>query len=158
MLVFQSARGRVVKLLDPAAMCKIQLIGTITPPISFETQFSIVTRMTLSQQVNLQFLHTIGSGIYVYTFGDRMGQMSLSGLAFSCACPPTDSTLSSPGVELIYNWFKDNRASKKQAPIRTTIGKTPIEGFVTAFTSDVVDPASGLVQWGITMATLPEDI
>lgn len=153
MLVFQGTKGRVVKLEDPAAMCQVQLIGKIEPEITYEAQSAIVTRLTVAQQVNLQFLHTIGGRIYIYTFGDRIGQMTLSGLAFSCACDHE-----SPGAELMYSWFKDNRASSRQAPVQITIGQTPIEGFVVGFSADVVDPGTGLVQWGVTMATLPEDI
>lgn len=153
MIVFQSKQGRVAKLADPASMCRIQLMNKIEPAITYESHASIVTRMTLAQQVNLQFLHTVGAGIYIYTFGDRIGQMSLSGLAFSNPCEGE-----SPGMELMLTWFKDNRASVRQKPIRITVGKTPLEGFVVGLSTDVVDPASGLVQWGITMATLPEDI
>lgn len=154
MIVFQSAtQGRVVKLADAAAACRIQLIGRIDPEISYEAQSAIVTRLTLSQQVNLQFLHTVGAGVYIYTFGDRIGQLSLSGLAFSCGCEGD-----APGAERMYSWFKDNRASVRKQPVRVTVGKTPIEGFVVGFNADVVDPGTGLVQWNVAMATLPEDV
>jgi hypothetical protein len=61
------------------------------------------------------------------------------------------------GGEKMMLWYKQNRASKKADPVRVTIGKTVIEGFVTNFTEDVVDPSLKLVQWGVTMASLPED-
>lgn len=157
MIVFQSSKGRVIKLADAAAAGRIQLLGKVDPGISYDAQAAIITRLTVSQQVNLQFLHTIGNSIYIYTFGDRIGQMGLSGLAFTDICGDGEAA-ASPGLELMYKWFKDNRASARQKPARITVGKTPLEGFVTGFNADVVDPASMLVQWGITMATLPEKI
>jgi hypothetical protein len=54
-------------------------------------------------------------------------------------------------------WYKQNRSSKRQAPVQVTLGNTAIEGFVTGFTEDVVDPSLNLVQWGVNLASLPFD-
>lgn len=151
-IVFGTVPGQVVELDDPAASCTTTLLS-LDPSISFRSEKSIVTRLTVSQQVNVQFLHTLGSLIYVYVFGDRMGSVSLSGLSFACGCPD-DGLL---GAEQMMLWYKRNRASKRSGPVRVTIGKTVIEGFVTSFTEDVVDPSMKLVQWGVNMASLPED-
>lgn len=151
-LVFATRPGQVVQLDDPALSCSTSFLS-LSPDVTFESEKSIVTRVTVSQQVNVQFLHSLGSLIYVYVFGDRMGQVSLSGLSFACECP--DGT--ELGAEKMLLWYKLNRASKRADPVRVTIGKTVIEGFVTGFTSDVVDPTMRLVQWGVNLASLPED-
>jgi hypothetical protein len=151
-IVFATRPGQVVQLDDPALSCNTNFLS-VSPDVSFEAERSIVTRLTVNQQVNVQFLHTLGSLIYVYVFGDRMGQVSLSGLSFACDCP--DGT--ELGAEKMLLWYKRNRASKKADPVRVTIGQTVIEGFVTSFTEDVVDPAIKLVQWGVNLASLPED-
>lgn len=157
-LIFQTRPGQVVKLDDPALSCNTNFL-TVDPDITFEAQRSIITRLTISQQVNVQFLHTLGSLIYVYVFGDRMGSVSLSGLSFLCGCDDAGGSPSGAeiGAEKMMLWYKQNRASKKADPVQVTIGKTVIEGFVTNFTEDVVDPSLKLVQWGVTMASLPED-
>lgn len=153
-LIFQTRPGSVVRLDDPALQCSTQLLS-MDPDITFESERSIVTRLTVSQQVNLQFTHTLGSLIYVYVFGDRMGSISLSGLSFNCGeCPEGASDL---GAEKILTWYNTNRASKRKKPVRVTLGRTVIEGFVTSFTEDVVDPALNIVQWGVQMACLPQD-
>jgi hypothetical protein len=165
--VFTSRPGAVVAITDPVIMCSAQFMK-LNPNITFGSQRSIVTRLTVSQQVNLQFLHTLGSLIYVYVFGDRMGTVSLSGLAFACApCAGQSLPLYTPGMaplpanaggmEQMLLWYKTNRASKLRAPVQITIGSTVIEGFVTSFTEDVVDPATQLVQWGVSLASLPPD-
>lgn len=157
-LVFQTRPGQVVKLDDPALACNTSFLSVGSArdgsAISFDTQTSIVTRFTVSQQVNLQFLHSLGSLIHIYVFGDRMGSVNLSGLSFACACPDDGESM---GAEQMLLWYKSNRASKKADPCRVTVGQTVIEGFVTGFTEDVVDPALRIVQWGVTMASLPED-
>mgnify|MGYP005847506743 CR=1 FL=1 len=156
MILFQSKKGRVVRLEDPAAVCQTQSGGlfSISPSIDFAVEASIVTRFTMSQQVNIQFLHTMGAHVYVYVFGDRIGSISLSGLSFDCVCDGATG-----GAEGAFSWYKRNRASKRKEPVLVTIGNaTPIEGFVTGFTEDVVDPTTNLVQWGVNIVTLPEDV
>jgi hypothetical protein len=159
MLLFQSRPGAVVALEDPAAQCSVQLLGLKNDDgqpaagVSFETERSIVTRLTIGQQVNLQFLHSLGDLIHVYVFGDRMGSVGLSGLAFACACPDGSDL----GAEQMLAWYKRNRASRRKDPLKIAIGRTVIEGFVTGFTEDVVDPSLGLVQWGASLAALPDD-
>ncbi len=154
-ILFQSRPGAVVKLDDPAIQCSTSLYS-MDPEISFDVQRSIVTRLTVNQQVNLQFLHTLGSLIYIYVFGDRMGQISLSGLSFNCgACNPFTDVL---GMEKMMMWYNDNRASKRKKPVRVTIGRTVLEGFVTSSQADVIDPSLNLVQWTVQMASLPQDV
>lgn len=151
-IVFATRPGQVVQLDDPALACSTNFLS-LDPDITFDAERSIVTRVTVSQQVNVQFLHTLGSLVYVYVFGDRMGQVALSGLSFACECP--DGT--DLGAEKMMLWYKRHRASKRADPVRVTIGRTVIEGFVTSFTEDVVDPSVKLVQWGVNLASLPED-
>lgn len=150
-ILFQSSRGRVVKLEDPGAACQAQLFG-VQPTIDFTWQVSILTRITMSQGVNVQFLHTLGAMVYIYVFGDRVGAIELSGLAFACPCDEYRL-----GAEEMYTWYRQNRASRRREPAVLTVGDSTIEGFVTGFTEDVIDPASSLVQWGVSMVTLPED-
>lgn len=169
MTIFQTVPGQIVAFPDPALQCSVQMLGLASPDadddsvgINFQTQRALVTRLTVSQQVNLQFLHTLGGLIYVYVFGDRMGSVGLSGLAAGCsdcASPgftgPPASTMG--GAEAMLSWYKNVKASSRQSPIRVLVGKTVIEGFVTGFTEDVVDPSIALVQWGAQIAALPED-
>jgi hypothetical protein len=150
--LFATKPGTVAQLDDPAAQCDIRFSIQQPAEITFQTQRSIVTQLTVHQQVNVQFLHTLGSLIYIYVFGDRMGQVSLSGLAFACQCPDSNDS----GASKMMEWYKSNRTSKNKDPVRVTIGDTTIEGFVTSFDEHVVDVALKLVQWDVNMASLPE--
>lgn len=159
-VLFQTKPGAVVRLEDPALQCEVRFYS-LDPTIDFHSEKSIVTRLTVNQQVNLQFLHTLGSQIFIYVFGDRIGQVGLSGLSFACICE-TDSVSRAlgnniHGAEQMFNWYRKHKASKRRQPVRVMIGNTPIEGFVTAFSEDVVDPSLSLVQWGVQLMTLPEE-
>jgi hypothetical protein len=155
MFILQGRPGAVIALDDPAVQCTTRLLG-LDPDVTFGNQRSIITRMTVSQKVNVQFLHTLGDLIYVYVFGDRMGSICLSGLAFNCGCTK-EGTPPDGGAEQMLLWYRQNRASRRPNPVRVTVGRTNIEGFVVNFTEDVVDPSLNLVQWGVDLAALPED-
>jgi len=75
-IVFATKPGQVVQLDDPALSCSTNFLS-LDPEIAFESERSIVTRLTVSQQVNVQFLHTLGALIYIYVFGDLGASSSL---------------------------------------------------------------------------------
>lgn len=151
-VLFQSTNGRVVQLVEPAMQART-LYKLPDSPITFQKQSSIVTRLTISKRVNMQFLHSIGSQIYVYSFGDRIGQASLSGLAFTDVCKQRDQL----GAEQMLMWYKQYKASARRDPLKILIGQQTLEAFVIDFSEDVVDPSTNLVQWGTQLMLLPED-
>jgi len=154
MIVFDGQPGRVLRMDSPGVQATTKLIELVDAPISFSVQRSIVTRLTVSQQTNVQFLHTLGSLIYIYSFGDRMGTIGLSGLAFPVGCENDDGE---PGIEKMLKWYRANKASSREKPVRIMIGNTPLDGFVTESNFDVVDPTTNLVQWSISIRSLPEE-
>lgn len=153
-IFFEGNRGRVVRLDDPAAQATLGFVKVADAPIRYASQLAIITRLTISQQANVQFLHTLGQAIYIYVFGDRIGQVGLSGLAFNQSCDVADG--GGLGIERMLAWYATYRVSRRGAPVRVMVGNTPIEGFVTGATHDTVDAETGLVQWGITLMALPE--
>lgn len=156
MHVFEGTVGRVVALEDPAAQGTMY-VSKITggQNIEFDAHRSIITRVTVSQSVNIQFLHTMGKHVYVYVFGDRMGQIGLSGLSFANDCiAPGESH----GVVKMFDWYRQHKASKRKDAVRINIGmRDNMDGFAKDFTFDVVDPATQMVQWNLMIAALPED-
>ncbi len=152
---FSKSAGRVVRLIDPSVPCATRFYG-MQDKIGFEEQHAIVTRLTISQAANVQFLHTLGSSVYIYVFGDRIGQLGLSGLGFKDACIGGGGCSPKTGLEGMLLWYRKNRVTARKRPIDLTIGSIPIEGFLTTFTGDVIDAASGLMQWDMQLATLPE--
>ncbi len=152
-MLFQSQAGQVVQLDDPAAQCTTGPLS-VDPELDWQTYRGIITRVTVAQQVNVQFLHTMGSMVYVYVFGDRMGTVSLSGLSFfECPC---DEALGITQND-VYQWYKTNRASKRKTPVKITVGEAIMQGFVIGFNEDVVDPSLNLIQWNVQMTALPDE-
>ena len=170
-VVFQSNTGKVVALPDKVAQGSFSLVEA-DPNITYSGEKSIITRVGISCAGNYQFLHTIGNDVYIYVFGDRMGEVTLHGISFQGDCQggggggiagvnPT-TTLGNPatgkhGFELLYDWYKKNRIAARQTPIDVTIGTgTTFRGFVTSLTGDVQDTLRRTIQFTITIALLPD--
>jgi hypothetical protein len=157
LIVFESNPGKVIRLRDPALQAQARTINfqaTNVDRIDFDFQKSIITRVMFGAQVNVQFLHTLGNNIYVYVFGDRVGQLVLSGLAFGAPCPVKNNIY---GAEEMYSWYKTRNASGRAEPLNLLIGnKAVLTGFAVTFNEEVVDAASSLTQWSVTMALIPD--
>lgn len=167
-VLFESNTGKVAAISDKVASGSFSL-GMTEPKISYTSQKSIITRVGLSAAGNYQFLHTIGNDVYVYVFGDRMGQVQFHGISFQGDCfggggsqgtTPT-ATLPSQagkhGFELLYDWYKANRIASRLSPIGVTIGTgTTFQGFVTSLQGDIQDSIYRTIQFQMSIAVLPE--
>ena len=118
---------------------------------------SIITRITVAMSGNYQFLHTIGNDIYIYAFGDRIGQVTVSGLAMAGPCSSCDTgpTGKKHGFDYVYRWYLDNRLAARKAPVRVTLGDTNIDGFVVGLSGDAVDPQTRIMQYNLQIAAVP---
>ncbi len=129
---------------------------------------SIITRIGVSAAGNYQFLHTIGNDVYVYVFGDRMGDITLHGLSFAQSCsnqfPQSVAALPESGgllhgFESLFNWYSENRIAATPLPAQVRIGwNTTFKGFITGCTGDVADSKTRTIQFQITISLLPDDL
>ena len=175
-VIFESNSGKVVAITDNVATGAIQLGNVVSDEkrITYQEHNTIITRLGISAAGNFQFLHTIGNDVYVYVFGDRMGQVQLHGLSFAAACPPAPplkpGELTSPivsampgkqgsehGFELLFKLYTANRIAARKLPVKVTIGVgTTFKGFVTALTGDVQDALHRTIQFQMTISLLPD--
>lgn len=149
-----SSPGRTIAFPDPHARGATTFIRT-SPTFGWSSEQSIITRVTLAHRGNYQFLHSIGNDIYVYVFGDRIGQATISGLSMSQDCETPGRR--DHGFERVLRWYRDNRLAQQKTPVVLTIGSTPIEGFIVGVDGDIVDPSTRLMQYSLTMVILPEN-
>jgi hypothetical protein len=180
-VIFARNTGRVIAIEDKVAAGSIQLGNVVGGDggerISYARHNTIITRIGISAAGNFQFLHTIGNDVYVYVFGDRMGQVQLHGLSFAAACQPSSagggskpkpqgnrtvpamlgSNKKAHGFELLFQWYTANRIAARKAPVKVVIGlNTNFHGFVTALTGDVQDALHRTIQFQMTIALLPD--
>ena len=168
--LFSACPGRVTVVSTPVDNCSVNMVSIAgdnnTPALTYERDALILTRINVTQNANMHFLHTLGNRVYVYAFGDRMGQIQLTGLAFAATSDHGESAsagsscakagLPYHSAKNVFTWYKINKASTRATPVIVTIFDLTFQGFVVALNTDVIDPASQLVQWTITLATLPD--
>jgi hypothetical protein len=120
-----------------------------------------VTGYSLELSTNHQFLHTLDEFIYAFAFGDRIGELTLTGIAFTvpvCAGGPTErgtaaqrSITNQVKQENVYEFYLANRFSKSLRPTKIQIGGAGVNliGFLTGMRMDVPNPQLPIVQWAL---------
>lgn len=120
----------------------------------------IVTGMSLEMSGNYQFLHTVNDFVYFYAFGDRMGQLTVSGIGFVKTCVQSGQKGS---LINLYKWYVANRAVRsggKSVIVRIidNTGYATFYGFLTGARIDVNDSAAGFIgNWSLRFEVLPKD-
>ena len=153
-VIFAGAPGRVIVLDDPAVQGLLPaLVDVERGSLSFSARKTLITRIGLSTETNHQFEHMLGGEVYLYVFGDRIGQMVISGLAASANCDtPGDISHS---VEKLLLWYGRNKLSARATPITVMVGQTPIAGYLAGFQADVFDHKLNLIQYNLQMFVPP---
>ena len=153
-ILFGANAGRVIALPDKSAAGCIQIANVIgNERVSYIRHNTIITKMGLTASGNFQFLHTIGNDIYVYVFGDRMGQIVLHGISFADQCPA--NTNSPHGFEYLLRWYAQNRIAARKFPVGVTIGaNTVFNGFVLGINSEAADPESRTISFQLTLGVI----
>lgn len=163
-IVFAGIPGRVAKLDDPGVNQGL-LPGAVTvkqAPISYDDRLSIITRVSLAQETSQQFLHTLGGDVYIYVFGDRIGQMTISGLCLALDCEQSELDAGNEaggwdhGVEKMLDWWKENKLSKRPKPLITMIGNKAIPAFAGQMVVSVFDHKLNLWQFDLNLFVVPE--
>jgi len=155
--VITSQPGSVNVILDEAVQVFVPAVSMSSEnALGFKNERAIITSIGIQEGANFQFMQTLGSDIYIYVFGDKIGQVVLSGLAFATGCPANGSA--EHGVGKIRRWYTERKLSSNTEPITFFIGnnKTPLVGFVTGWSASVADAATNLISWKVTLAVIPE--
>lgn len=156
MSIFSSANGSGceggVLRVDPGKNCGGDTIATIKVE-NFNLDLPI-TGYALDLGTNHQFLHSLDNFIYLYAFGDRIGELTLTGIAFTGSC--ISDTAGNPLIDQtsqcnLLSYYADNRVSSSKGPTAVKISLSQCEniliGFLTGMRLDVPNPALPIVQW-----------
>ena len=153
---FSKQFGHVAAMHDPALPSSISF--RVENWGGFNTLQAIITNMTVSASGNFQFLHTLGGNVFVYVFGDRIGKVTISGIAFEGTCGGFFGSVfrgSKVGVERVLDYYWRERIAGRKTPIKVTIGAgTILVGYVTSITARVEDEASRRFSFNIELATI----
>jgi len=118
-----------------------------------------ITGYTLELSTNHQFLHSLDEFIYAFAFGDRIGELTVTGIAFTTeACEQAAGAASRPITdevkqENVYKYYLANKFSKTLRPSKIKIGENGdnelLLGFLTGVRMEVPNPALPIMQWAL---------
>lgn len=106
---------------------------------------------------NYQFLHTVNDFIYVYAFGDRIGELTVSGFGFVKPCTGRYSAESAKLCN-VYDFYQNNRI-KENGEMSVTIGdcaNSTFWAFLTGMRIELQDPQTLVGQWSLRFNIVPK--
>lgn len=144
--IFQCRRGTVVVLkgCDGIPM-KLILDG-------FEPKAAIIEAPQLMQQVDVQFQTSLKEAVYAYVFGDQMGRVQLSGIAFAGRCEQENES----GLKDLFDYYKDYRASKRKEVVTVTFGPEAQSGFLIGLQLTPREISNMTMNFSMGISTLPK--
>jgi hypothetical protein len=150
------ARGTVVRLdaasaeLGAAAFAvRIQGLEDVIGNTGRSDSRVLITQVSRIEAGSFQLQHTFGNTIYAYIFGDRIGELKLSGICFAGGCNGQSS-----GIDSIHETYEQNRIAIRTLPLIITFGGAQgVIGLLTGFSSEVADAETQLMQWSFRINT-----
>ena len=143
---FAHARGSVKAVESPwqrVAAFRIRTSVNIPGPV-------ILTQAAISQKGNYQFLHTLNDSIFVYVFGDRIGELLLSGMAFADGCD-----IGGEGHTPVLETYDAVKISTAAQPIIVNFGNKTFECLVTGMDMRVENAETMIGQWTFKLSSFP---
>jgi len=113
----------------------------------------LINSVSWGQQVNVQFQPSLGGPVYVYVFGDLMGNVSVRGQLFAGLCNNPGQN----GIEEVFAYYNANRASQRKEVVTATYGSESSEGFLTRLIVQPVDARLMLANFSMDIRTLPKE-
>lgn len=147
-----TSAGTLVSVALPPirGIANIVVFNQPTPAGRTFVNGALITSITNEQQTRTQFQQSLDNLIYVYSFGDQMGSLQVSGLAFPRVCAD-----SSNGISNLLKFYEQNRVSRALSRIRLTFANEVINGFLIGCSLSTEDPASGAHSFRLLLRTLP---
>jgi len=153
--IFTSIPGKVAVLDSAAAqLMTISIAGTIP-----KNTRAIITAFRASMAGKQQFLHTLNRDIWVYTFGEEIGNLTISGVCFASGCAPSGfGTGEASGIEEILEFYRLNKLSTTGDSMILQIGvggAGTFNGFLTSCQVGVDAPEHQLGSFALGFQIIP---
>ena len=123
------------------------------------TSKAIISGFSWQDGVNVQFTHTMGNDIYMNVFGNRMGTLTIHGIAFTSVTKPGAAGCDlnpEHGIKKIIDYYQKNRVSTNPLPILVKVGaKTSVSGYLVSAGYSTNDTQNWMVNYQLQVATIP---
>lgn len=135
--------GRLVAL-SPDAECALPIQIALECWGGGQLFRALITQVNVTQQGGYQFIHTLRDRIFMYVFGERIGELVISGLTTTGGCDADDSNPGLAGIESVMAYYQAMRATRRNAPVNISIGRVAFKAFLLSMRTDIADAETGL--------------
>lgn len=143
--------GIVSVIPGPANVAQLMLrIDRAAPYALFR---SIVIGLGISSACKFSLRHMFGGDAFIYTFGDSVGRVMLTGLAFANYCDDNNNVL---GIERVAAYYNANRLSFREDPIYLTVGSSlSFKLYLAGIETKVEDPSQQIWRFDMMFLAVP---
>lgn len=154
--IFQSKPGmvQVVDLGDGGGPGVLSISGAGNLA---SQQGVVITGIGVDQRVNIQFVSSLQKVIYVYSFGDKMGQITVSGLAFHKICPGNGQQ-GYLGAQSLLEYYDKNRAISEDRLMKVSIGGYAIQGYMVSANLQTSSAEFKTMAFTLNIISVPKQI
>lgn len=121
----------------------------------FNTFKSIITRIGVGRGSNFNVQPSLDRLMYLYVYGDRVGQVLVSGLCFDGQCGDEGQN---SGLAAVHDFYRKNRLALRSDPLILTIGyKASFTCFLSDLETDSGDADHLISQFNMKLVLIPDD-
>ena len=154
--------------VSPGGILSVISIGDFSRQTAGASQYrAIITDHPIEEAANANVMYAADGHIYMHVPGDKVGSLTVSGLAFSGFCSgeslENENNYSfnnqTTGFERVLRWYRANRISNptKNDPIEITLGGgLVLKGYLGSFSARVADVSTRLYSFSLPMYLAPE--
>jgi hypothetical protein len=154
--LFVTHPGQVTSVPGDIGRLPMQIF--MTGWVGFPAIRAVMTHIGVQNSGNYQLLHTLKEFVYLYVFGERVGDIAISGLLFSEACgPDVDGGSQKSGFEQLCQYYSRFRVAVNPNPITILVGVSGLasfQGFLVGQKLEIMDPQQQLGQFTLFVKTL----
>ena len=162
-LLFDTKPGlvRIAQLTSGSAPALISVIPTRSGHGGDLATYNsvIIQSIGLSQEVHAQFMSSLQKVVYIYCFGDKPGQIIVSGLAFNDYCiGPNENPAQMVGPNTLMGYYDSNRAVEEENIIKVLIGRESFQGYLISMNMQTANIEQRTFQFSLTIWTVPKQV
>lgn len=157
--LFNSKPGFVAVIAGPAVIPgRVKLSG-------FDTKTALISGIRVDQKTNQQFQLSLDRSVWLYVFGDQVGNVEVEGLAFPGMCETfkKDGTVNTErtagGVDDILEFYRQNRVSSSPKPISILLGSNAISSYLIGLRTNAVsldeNPGGLFYRYTFLLSSVP---